>query len=660
MLRYVHMENLSEHDFDSLVSAYGTRAANTYVRLRSTYPVGLVIQRLTVTGLPVQRRVGKNAAQWFLPVHCACGKDFAVSVCHLGKGRTVSCKCARVDRFAALNKSHGCCDHWLLKRLRAVHAGMLRRCNADANYVGKNITVCPAWRSTKTFLIWCLKNNYLPGKSLDRIKNALGYGPDNCQFVSDVDNANNRSSSRMVEYAGKTQTLADHCRESGCHYPTVSTRLLSYGWDISRALETPTMPTDNTCLIYLGWRKSDSVFTVGKSSSWHTRKKCLLREGFTVVGVYRLETTEDMGLLEFLLHNWFDAKGVRRGVAPKSKHSLLSPETVSKVELLRSRFKFRTLCAELLLQKPAIKAELKLKLAELEGTPVESSAAAEHVPVNSSVCHQRLIRDQTKAEDLLKLQPLLGDLAALKASLFDLASEPYAQEHRDFIRRYEWLGNPGISIKWCFTARYKGELGGVVLLSEPYHPSTDEALIARGACAGWTPKNLGSRLVMFACRWMPVNTPKRCFVAYADEEAGEVGQIYQACNFKFLGWKTARYGVKEDGTRISFQTLKRTSRMLPWLSEQNIKLPATCFTPKGYLHWSSIPPDLRRRMYAYIAEQKAELRTVKLRRGKYVMLQGRTPAETRCLRADCKLAAFPYPKRGETVVKAGSVIKNNC
>jgi hypothetical protein len=276
---------------------------------------------------------------------------------------------------------------------------------------------------------------------------------------------------------------------------------------------------------------------------------------------------------------------------------------------------------------------------------VKASSAYPAAPI----CHQRLIRDQTKAQDIARLAPLLGDLAALKAAQFDLAAEPYALEHRRFIKRYEWLGTPGIGIKWCFAARCQGELGGVVLLSEPYYPSAEDALIARGACAGWTPKNLGSRLVMFACRWMGANTGKRQFIAYADEEAGEVGQIYQACNFRFLGWKPSRYGLKPDGRRVSLQTFKRTSRMVPWLAEQGITLPAECFTDKGFLRWSRIPLDLKNRMREHIRRQKQAMQTVLVRRGKYLLVQGATPAETRRLNAGVNLPAQPYPKRAEPV-----------
>ena len=290
-----------------------------------------------------------------------------------------------------------------------------------------------------------------------------------------------------------------------------------------------------------------------------------------------------------------------------------------------------------------LKATVRAKISKTAKPKLQVRTA-----IAATVCHQRTIRDQTKSEDIARLTPSLGDLTALKASDFDLTVEPYSSCHRDFIKRYEWLGTTGSSIKWCFTARYRGELAGVVLLSEPYYPSKTDALIARGACAGWTPKNLGSRLVMHACSQMPKITEKRCFVAYADEEAGEVGQIYQACNFKFLGWKVAHYGMKPDGSRVSLQTFKRTSRMLPWLTSKGIALTPDCFTTNGYLRWSAIPEEVKKLMREHIEHQKQDVQKVKLRRGKYILLRGIGPAETRKLNADFKQLVFPYPKRGGT------------
>jgi len=65
-----------------------------------------------------------------------------------------------------------------------------------------------------------------------------------------------------------------------------------------------------------------------------------------------------------------------------------------------------------------------------------------------------------------------------------------------------------------------------------------ERLISRGACISWSPKNLASALIMFGIKWMVKNTRFRLFVAYSDTEANELGTIYQACNFYYLGKKS--------------------------------------------------------------------------------------------------------------------------
>ena len=635
--------------------ALGLRAAHTEKRLLLEYPIGKELHRLRVTGPPVLKPVGTHGKHWFFPVTCNCAAktSFEVDIGHLRRELTKSCGCQRSERFAALNRTHGANSHWILKRLRAVHAGMLRRVKTVAVY--RKTGVCAEWRDCLTFMIWALENGYAPGRSINRKDNTKGYSPENCEFTSDCGNANNRSSSRIVIFEGKTRTLAEHCRLLGLNYSTVSTRLNLYGWSLERSLARATGAVKEGPLIYLGWRPEDAVLTVGKSES-NTRFKPLRHEGFRVIGVYAPASSFNMGFLEFMLHHWLDEHGIKRGVASKSKNSDHSPETFFKRDAVANNFKFRHLCVKLESKVPEVLRELKTELERLRGI---QSASARLESVRSEQgseptvlalpearkCHQRLIREQTLDADLQRLIPILGDLTHLRASQFSVALEPYTDEHRDFIRKYEWLGTPGASIKWCFASRYAGHLGGVVLVSEPYHPSETTALIARGACAGWTPKNLGSKSIMAACRWLAANTVKCKFIAYADAEADEIGQIYQACNFKFLGWKSAEYGVDEKGRRRSFQTLKRTSRMVPWLAKQGINLPDSCFTAKGYLRWGEIAADLKVKMREHIKQERDKLRVVTLRRGSYVLLLGKNKRETRKLNASFKVTVVPYPKR---------------
>ncbi len=63
-----------------------------------------------------------------------------------------------------------------------------------------------------------------------------------------------------------------------------------------------------------------------------------------------------------------------------------------------------------------------------------------------------------------------------------------------------------------------------------------ERLISRGACISWSPKEIvASSLIMWLINWMGKNTTYRLFIAYSDPTALELGTVYQACNFYYLG-----------------------------------------------------------------------------------------------------------------------------
>jgi hypothetical protein len=128
---------------------------------------------------------------------------------------------------------------------------------------------------------------------------------------------------------------------------------------------------------------------------------------------------------------------------------------------------------------------------------------------------------------------------------------PRCQEIKAFVTRHEWLGKMPRRPTHRFVATYQGRLAGVIVLATPNSFSSLlgheyrhlEKLISRGACISWSPRNLGSALVMFALRWMVKNSEFRIFTAYSDPEAGELGTIYQACNFTYLG---QTYGARSE------------------------------------------------------------------------------------------------------------------
>lgn len=168
---------------------------------------------------------------------------------------------------------------------------------------------------------------------------------------------------------------------------------------------------------------------------------------------------------------------------------------------------------------------------------------------NKNHCWQYDIRLNNLTDDLANAKLTFDETKNLKISNFVFQNEnknECFEEVKNFIERHEWLCRLSLYPTHIFTARYKGILAGVVIMDMPSvfskllgeETKKIERLISRGACISWSPKNLGSSLIMFAIKWMVKNTPYRLFVAYSDVEAKELGTIYQACNFYYLGKKS--------------------------------------------------------------------------------------------------------------------------
>ena len=81
-----------------------------------------------------------------------------------------------------------------------------------------------------------MKNGYLPGLSIDRKDNSQGYSPENCQWATKREQANNRRSNKMFTIDGVTKTLAQWVEKSGLKPSTVRQRIYGYGWSIEQAL----------------------------------------------------------------------------------------------------------------------------------------------------------------------------------------------------------------------------------------------------------------------------------------------------------------------------------------------------------------------------------------------------------------------------------------
>jgi hypothetical protein len=120
---------------------------------------------------------------------------------------------------------------------------MRRRCTDPKfeyfkDYGGRGIKICKRWESFENFLA-DMGPRPSPKHTLDRRDNNKGYSPANCRWATRQEQASNRRSNKLFNYAGRTQTLKQWTEELGLDYRNVWQRIFVLGWTIEQALEKP-------------------------------------------------------------------------------------------------------------------------------------------------------------------------------------------------------------------------------------------------------------------------------------------------------------------------------------------------------------------------------------------------------------------------------------
>lgn len=173
----------------------------------------------------------------------------------------------------------------------------------------------------------------------------------------------------------------------------------------------------------------------------------------------------------------------------------------------------------------------------MAGAPRKGSRSTFRKPAGE-VAWQRQLRDRYEDEPP---PPVELDLSAARV-------RPVSRSiAKSIILKYEWLGTMATtSLHYgiffgiycagvtCVAVRGSGTAGINRTKTFGIEPA-DLCTLARGACVHWAPTGTNSKLVAWTTRLLSKARAGKLIVAYADPDAGEIGTIYQACGWDYLG-----------------------------------------------------------------------------------------------------------------------------
>lgn len=183
---------------------------------------------------------------------CDCGKIIFVRPIELEMGCVKSCGCLKKE--ISENAVHG-------DRLYCVWQDMKSRCYYEksksySNYGGRGIEICDEWLNDyKNFRDWAYRNGYDENAprgecTIDRIDVNGNYEPNNCRWISNLEQQRNKRPSSewkkrtkkrtsFLIYNGEKISKYELCKQHGISQEAFNYRIKEKNMSIEDALKTP-------------------------------------------------------------------------------------------------------------------------------------------------------------------------------------------------------------------------------------------------------------------------------------------------------------------------------------------------------------------------------------------------------------------------------------
>lgn len=215
---------------------------------------------------------------------------------------------------------------------------------------------------------------------------------------------------------------------------------------------------------------------------------------------------------------------------------------------------------------------------------------------------------------------------------------------KQIIEQYEWLGCMPAVVWHTFGIYWSGYCGGVVCYGPEYSENLGiqaresgrkcadwskygfegkMLLLSRGACVHWAHPHAASKLIRRSMRLLP--SKYEVITATTDAAAGEIGTIYQACGFHYVG------SMREANANVNSRHMDRDAWVIDGKIVGSRNMRAICGSTKA--------ADIAR---IYPKAEKIRQHS----KHRYFAFRGLPSVQRGHLKAIAHLVK-PYPKRPE-------------
>lgn len=164
----------------------------------------------------------------------SCGVDFKCLLLSVRHGRCKSCGCTRFSGAAERATKHGLSKHPLYNIWNNIkHRTSNKKYSLYEHYGAKGVSMYKEWFDDfVAFYNWCILNGWKKDLEIDR-KNTLGnYSPDNCRFITKMENMQNKlSSCRWIVNGVTYMSLSSAAKSVGVSAMTVRKRAMGNEFD---------------------------------------------------------------------------------------------------------------------------------------------------------------------------------------------------------------------------------------------------------------------------------------------------------------------------------------------------------------------------------------------------------------------------------------------